>query len=414
MRTTAALLVALLTTALAASAAEIERTPARDGRADLVATGNLVFLSGVFGTDPEPARQVEEVIERAHALLAERGLGIGNMLQHTIFLKDGAVSPMEVLGRFHATATRLAPSLKTHPSVGTIIRVPELAAPGAAVMLDMVAGAPLGKEGTEGDGYHRIPFTFGPQEIAETIADEVHLFTAGTEAMDFEHGTLPQTIDAQIAAVMDKLQAGVKKAGLDLHQMLQHNIYITHGNDPMHVLGKFHEEMRKRDPRAKEFLGTGSLFVVDGMAGNGFLIEIDAVFTRKAADQVKRVPFTEMPIDVVKTAATESLVFVTSMPGADLGAEAKPAAGIDAQIEKAVRNVAQALEAAGVPLANLVKHRLALHKSVDVARARARYREVITRLAPELGNHPDAETILLVEALESEGGLCELSVIAAR
>ena len=34
------------------------------------------------------------------------------MLQHTIFLKDGAASPMDVLQRFHATATRLAPSLK--------------------------------------------------------------------------------------------------------------------------------------------------------------------------------------------------------------------------------------------------------------------------------------------------------------
>lgn len=403
-------------------AAQVERTPYpkqkaglnQPGTARMVAVDNIVFPAGVCGTDPDPLKQVDEVLEKMHALLGQRGLGIGNMLQHTIFLKDGALTPMAVLQRFHARATRLAPSLKELPSVGTIIRVPELPDKRAVIMLDMVAGVPL-QEGQGQDGYTRIPFKFGPQEIAETIADDKILFTAGTEGMDFEHGTLGATIDEQVVTVVDKLNSAVKSAGLSLSHMVQHNLYVTKGADPLRVIRKFHEEVRKHDPQAKNYLSAGSLMIVDGMAAQGFLLEMDAVLTKHSPDSVKRVPFTEVRMDVVKTAAADKLVFVTAMPGADFSKNMATSKNIDDQIELAAKNVHNALQISGLSLANMVKHRLLLKKgAADPAQVRAKFHEVAARLAPGLKNSPSAETFLIVEALETEGNLLELSVIAAR
>jgi len=392
---------------LALGAADIERQPG------IVSVGNIVFPAGICGSDPDPIKQVDEVIEKMHARLGQRGLGIGNMLQHTIFLKDGALTPMAVLNRFHATATRLAPSLKELRSVGTIIRVPELPDPKAVVMLDLVAGVPL-KKGEKQDGYARIPFTFGPGEIAETIADERFLFTAGTEGMDFEHGTLGATIEEQIVTIVAKLDAAVKKAGLSLSQMVQHNLYVTKGTDPMKVIQLFHTELRKHDPEAKNFLGTGSIMVVDGMAAQGFLLEMDAVLTKGSPKAVKRFPFSEIRMDVVKTAAAGGLMFVTAMPGADLAKNMAYADGIDAQIDLAVQNIHQALKKSGRSLADMVKHRLIVKKgTADPDRVRARFHEAVQRLAPALKKNPSAETYLIVEALEAPGCLFEASVIVS-
>jgi enamine deaminase RidA (YjgF/YER057c/UK114 family) len=403
---------------IAVQAAEIQRTldPKQKaiGSAQLVTVNNIVFPAAIYGTDPDPLKQIDEVLEKMHAVLAQRGLGMGNMLQHTIFLKEGSISPMAVLDRFHATARRLAPSLKELRSVGTIIRVPELPDKRAVIMLDMVAGAPLQK-GQGQDGYTRIPFKFGPEEIAETIADDKILFTAGTEGMDFEHGTIADNIDDQIVTVVKKLDDGVKKAGLTLSNMVQHNIYMTKGSDPMHVIQKFHGELRKHDPEAKNYLGTGSIMIVDGMAGQGFLLEMDAVLTKHSPKDVKRVPFSEIQMDVVKTAALEDLVFVTAMPGADLAKNMAYAKGIDAQIELAVKNVHNALQKSGLALANIVKHRLLLKKeAADIAHVRAKFYEVVNRLAPQFKKNPSAETFLVLEALEAPDDLFEVSVIAAR
>jgi enamine deaminase RidA (YjgF/YER057c/UK114 family) len=381
--------------------------------AAIVSVHNVVFPSAISGNAADPLKQVEEVVEKMHAVLARRGLGIGNMLQHTIFLKDGAALPMDVLQRFHATATRLAPGLKELRSVGTIIRVPEFPDKLAAVMLEIVAGVPLQKEQGK-DGYNRIPFIFGPQEIAETIGDEKIVFTAGLEAMDFERGTLAEKIDDQIVAIVGKLNAATKRAGLSIGNMIQHNLYVTRGTDPMRVIRKFHEEVQKYAPESKKFPGVGTLMVVDGMAVPGFLMEMDAVAVRRKPESLKRVLFTETRMDVAKAVATGDLVYVSAMPGADFGNNTAMSKNIDDQIEMAVKNVHDALQKTGLSLADMVKHRIVLKRgAADPVQVRAKFYQVVHRLAPALKQIPSAETFLIVEALAAEERVFELIVIAA-
>jgi len=281
-------------------------------------------------------------------------------------------------------------------------------------MLEIVAGVPLQK-GQARDGYARIPFTFGPQEIAETIGDEKIVFTAGLEAMDFEHGTLAEKIDDQIVAIVGKLDAAMKRAGLSISNMVQHNLYVTQGADPMRVIQTFHEQVRKHAPESKNNPSVGAIMIVDGMVAPGFLLEMDAVAAKPKPESLKRVLFTEVPMDVAKTVAADDLVYVVAMPGADFDKNMAMSKNIDDQIEMAVKNAHKALQKAGLSLGHMVRHRIVLKKGVaDPARVRAKFYEVATRYAPDLNKRPSAETFLIVEALASDERLFEVIVVAAR
>lgn len=410
---TAASLAALLPLGLAlpARSAEIVRVPftkqeaarpenpARASR--MVSVDNLVYPSGVYGTRPDPLDQVEEVVETMHARLAGQGLGIGNMLQHTIFVKDGAVDTMAVLDRFHKAATRLAPGLKTRRSVGTIIRVPEM--PGtSAVMLDIVAGKPLA-QGADTDGYKRVPFVYGPQEIAETVTGGRFMFTAGLEAMDFRNGTLPKTLDEQVTAVVDKLEQAFKRAGLSLAQMVQHNIYYKVGADASAIVEKFHAEINKREPLHKKYPGVGAMMGVDGMAAPGFLLEMDAVGTTAAPEEIKGAPYTEVPMDVDKTATVAGLSHIVDVVGVEYANGMAYKDGLEGQIELTVKNLRDFMRAGGLDLKDLVKVRLMVKKGAgDAEKVRAKFYDALARLAPELKDAPPAETLLYVEKLDRE------------
>jgi enamine deaminase RidA (YjgF/YER057c/UK114 family) len=308
---------------------------------------------------------------------------------------------MAVLTRFHQVATRLAPSLKTLRSAGTIIRVPSM--PGnSAIMLDIVAGAPLAK-GAGTDGYRRVPFVYGPQEIVETVTGNQIMLTAGLEAMDFQHNTLPPTIEEQVTVVVDKLEHAFKSAGLSLSQMVQHNIYYKMGTDAAVIVQKFHDEINKREPLHKRYPGVGAMMGVDGMAAPGFLLEMDAVGTTLKPQDVKSVPFTEVQMDVCKTATVGGLTFVVDVVGVEYANNMKYPEGLDAQIELTVKNLRDMLQKAGLDLANLVKVRLMVKKGAgDPDKVRAKFYEAVTRYAPAFKTQPAAETLLFVEKLDRE------------
>jgi enamine deaminase RidA (YjgF/YER057c/UK114 family) len=401
-----------------AGAASVTRTPYAaaekgHGASKAVKVDTFVFPSAAVGTTGDAMAQVDEAVRKMDATLKAQGLsGIGAMMQHTVYLKDGAAMPIEVLTRFHAEATRLAPSLKDKSSVGTIVRVPRFPDDKTLVMLDVVAGGPAkGKP----DSFERVPFTFGPKEISETIGDNEIVFTSGLEAMDFEHGSLVPTIDEQIVVIVGKLHAALEKKGLDVGNMISHNLYVTKGTDPIRVITKFHEEARKYSPSLKDSPSVGTLVVVDGMAVPGFLLEMDAVAVKGDPTKLKRVPFTEMPMDIAKTVNTEKLVWVAGMEGVDFEAGGKVDPDVNAQVDAAVKKIDAALKAAGSSVDQIVKAKLYVTADAGDAEAvRAHFNAALAKIAPGLKAKPPAETLVIVEGLAGPGMKFETSVIAAR
>lgn len=358
---------------------------------------NLIFPGAVYGTRTDLLGQVEEVVATMHAVLAEQGLGIGAMLQHTLFVRAGVVSPLEVLDRFHPATYALAPELKTLKSAGTIIRVPEFSDARTAIALEVVAGVPLSREAGQ-DGYTRVPFTYGPPELSETVGDDKLVFTAGTEGLDFHSGKLASDLDGQVAKVVDKLLHAATASGLTLSQMIHHNLYVTVGNDPGEVSDKFHKELKRREPGVAACPVAGSLMVVDGMAVDAFRLEIDAVFTKQNPGRPRRVPL--RGLDLAESVASGGLVFVNATPGPDFAQDTNAADGLDSQLELAVENLADALAKQGSSLDRLIRYRLVVKKGAgDVSRARARFLELAIGRAPKLKGCPPAETLLVVEGL---------------
>jgi len=412
MRKTAALatlLACVATPALAAPAPKhaAAATPAA-AAPDAVAAGGLVFPSMAAGTHGTAMEQVDEIVKKMDARLRKAGAtgGIGNMMQHTIYLKDGAASPIDVLGRFHGAARKLAPSLVAEPSVGTIIRVPGFADKNTLVAVDLVAGP--GKAA----GFERHPFTFGPKEIVETIGTGPVIFTAGLEAMDFQNGKLVPGIDEQIDVIVAKLDGAMKKAGLSVGNMISHNLYVTRGTDPIHVIEKFHEATRKYSPGLKDHPSVGTLVLVDGMAVPGFLLEIDAIAAKGDPATLNRVPFTEMPMDIAKSVQAGSLVYLAGMEGVDFDNGGKVSPDVMKQVDAAARKIAATLRPAGLSTADLVKYKMYVKKGNDAAAVRAHFRATLAKLAG--GRQPRAaETLVMVEGLAGPSLQFEVSAIAA-
>lgn len=381
-----------------------------------VSVNNIVFPSGVTGSDADAMKQVDEVVQRAHDELARKGLGIGNMLQHTIYLKDGAASPMDVLKRFHAAATRLAPGLKERRSVGTIIRVPDFPNKNTILMLDLVAGIPAVKG--QPDDFKRINFAYGPQEIAETLAVGPIVFTAGTEAMDFQYGKLVPGIDEQIEVIVAKLDGGLKKAGLGVGNMVSHNLYVKRGTDPIHVINKFHEVTQRYAPGLKDRPSVGTLAVVDGMAADGFLLEMDAVAARPQQqgkpDSYKRVLFDDKSMPISRNVSVGDLVFLSGEEGVDPAKNGAVSPDVYEQVEVAVKKIDDNLRKSGLTIGDMVKVKLFVKKGSDAQKVREKFHEAANRLAPSLKKNPSAETLLIVEGLAGSDMKFEASVIAAR
>jgi enamine deaminase RidA (YjgF/YER057c/UK114 family) len=410
----------VLASVVSLSGEQVVRTPyaAAQGRANtakIVSVGPLVFPSGVEGTRPDAADQVQEIVERLHQDLLEIGLGIGHMIQHTIYLKDGAIQPMAVLQRFHATATKLAPSLRDKPSAGTILRVPEFADPRTLVAVDVVAASP-GKG--RPDTFPRVPFTFGPKEIVETVSVGNHVFTAGNEAMDFQIGKFPPAIDEQVDAIVGKVHASLQKLGLSIGNMVSHNLYVTRGTDPIRVINRFHEAARKRAPGLVQNPSVGTLAIVNGMAVPGFLLEVDAVAAvpqvKGKPDRYARVLFTETKMDIAKSVVVDDLVHLAGMEGVDFANKGTVSPNVLDQVEVAVKKIDDTLRASRLSIGSMVKHKLYVKKGQNAQQARDAFHRAALRLAPQLAESPSAETLIVVEGLAGERLLFEASVIASR
>ncbi len=366
--------------------------------------GGVLFPAGFFGARASGVDQVDEIVEAADRALREAGVheGIGAMMQHTIYVKNGALSPMDVLNRFHAVARRLAPSLKAQPSVGTILRVPGFEDARTIVGLDLSA-APDGAA----QNLARVLFKFGPQEIGQSIATDRLVFSAGLEAMDFEHGTLVPTIEQQVDVVTDKLVHTLKDAGVSVDQMVSHNLYVAKGTDPLKVAQLFHASLQTKVPDLAAAQSVGTLVVVDGMAGPGFLLEMDALATRGDAASARRVPY-EPALPVSRAAAVDGLVLTSTIDALPQPGESSTPKGAKAQAVVVARRVAEALKAAGGSASNLVKIKLYVKTGNDLPAVRAAFAAALRAH----GARKPAFTVIAVEALEDPALECAATAVA--
>lgn len=388
------------------SSGGVERVPyADDGDiVKIVKTDNLVFASAVLG------KSVEDVVNQANEELKDAGLDIGNMIQHTIYVKEGAADTMGAIGGFHAATRKLAPRLKDQPSTGTILRVPDLEGDNTH-MLDLMAA--VSGTGSKEDDFVRVWFHPTLDGIVETVSpgDEL-IFTSGMEAMNFTTGQLADDLDSQVKYIVEKIHSALARHGLNIGHMVSHNLYVQKGTNTMDVIRLFHKYAQEKAPSLKEFPSVGTLVVVNGMASPGFKLEVDVIASRSKPSDLARVrfPANSGMTDIAKSVESDGYIFLAGMEGAT---QNTPEDVLD-QVEIAVNKVHDTLKEAGLGIGAMVKHKLYVRKGEDVSAVIRKFHDVATKLAPELKDNPSAGTLVIVEDLVGLPLKVEISAIALR
>lgn len=94
-----------------------------------VEADGYIFVAGMEGaaenTPDDVLKQVEIAVNKVHDTLKASGLGIGAMVKHKLYVRQGE-DVGAVIRKFHEVATRLAPELKDKPSAGTLVMVEDL------------------------------------------------------------------------------------------------------------------------------------------------------------------------------------------------------------------------------------------------------------------------------------------------
>lgn len=98
---------------------------------DAVRVGDLVFLSGVVGGDPDPTAQFRSVFERIGRILEANGSGLDRIVDMTTYHVD----MHEHIDEFIAAKAELVPELPSWTAVG----VTELYSPRALIEVKVIA-----------------------------------------------------------------------------------------------------------------------------------------------------------------------------------------------------------------------------------------------------------------------------------
>jgi enamine deaminase RidA (YjgF/YER057c/UK114 family) len=148
-------------------------------------------------------------------------------------------------------------------------------------------------------------------------------------------------------------------------------------------------------------------------------MEMDAIAARPTGAgrtvKIRRVPFDKPGTPVVRSVSVGDRVLLSGEVGSDPARNGAIPADVGAQIELAVANIDATLKKSGTSLDKLVKARLFLKNgSADPEFARKKFHEAVASRARHLKLDSIAETLLLVEALDSDQAAIEIGVIARR
>jgi len=111
--------------------------------AKAIVVGDFAFLSGVSvepGEAPsgDALEQTEVIVKKLNAALQDIGLTLGNLVKHTIYVKQGE-DGHAISNKFHDESYRYAPILREKPDAGTMVYVCRLGLEEMKVEIDVIA-----------------------------------------------------------------------------------------------------------------------------------------------------------------------------------------------------------------------------------------------------------------------------------
>jgi 2-iminobutanoate/2-iminopropanoate deaminase len=183
-----------------------------------VDSGDYVYVSAqgarrADGSLPaEFAQQLRQALENARVLIQAAGLNLENVVYTQVYLED--ISKYEEMNRvFGEYFGKAAPAR-------AVLGVAKL--PDGAVAINAVAVHNLADKRAIYPSEWKSEATAPPGMLTHD-----RLFVSGMVGSDPQSGTVPQDPGAQVDLALDRMQAVLKAAGLDLGNMVFVNPYLT-------------------------------------------------------------------------------------------------------------------------------------------------------------------------------------------
>lgn len=378
--------------------------------------GDLILPSAIYGTHGSAFEQVDEITAKIEAMLAAGNLKVGDLMRHTIFLRQGAQDPAKVFTRLIGNLRRMGPELDNNPTAGTIVVVPSFPDPATQMMVEFVGGrAP--------HGMTRVPIMFGSRKSVESIGNDQFVASFGLEGLDFygaatqgEMGTL-RTLDGELEKLVAILNANMAHAGLSIANVVSYNFYVTKGTDPVYATAKLHELMRRRVPDLDNHPSAGTVVVLDGATMPSLKVQLNVIASRSDPATLKRVSLQRSAgpeYAVAQSVSAGSTVLLGAVDGIDSRKPDALAADAAGQAEVVARNINTALQNAGLKLSDVARFDIYIKHGEDSAAALARFYKAARKLDPSFDQKKAAAVVAMVEGFQGESIRFLVSAVATR
>jgi putative heme-binding domain-containing protein len=360
-------------------------------------TGDYVYIPGqgprrLDGTVPsKPDAQFRQALDNVKAVLESAGLALTNVVYVQVYLTD--------IGSYSEMNRVFAEYFPKTPPARAVLGV--YALPDPPVQIGAVAVRNL-------DGRKAIrPLDSGDESASPGILTHDRLFISSMAGTDPVSGKAPEDPAAQVDLALDRMQAVVKAAGLELSHVVFVNPYLTSGI-PSRV-------MNERYARRFEFGNTPAraTIQVSSLPG-GAHIEYTGVAVRDL-QQRKAVRPKNMPPS--PTASPCVFAGDTLYCSAKSGFIPGPHGGVYAattphQLRQTMRNLLDNLEEAGMDLGQVVATNVYLDDLADAPTFGDVYRQYFGPMMPAMttvqqmapterkpdpeGHYPDLEQVSLI------------------
>ncbi|HKW17600.1 MAG TPA: RidA family protein [Terriglobales bacterium] len=229
-----------------------------------VDAGDYVYLSGqgprrADGTVPSGfTEQVRQTLTNIKTMLESDGLSMDNVVYTQVYLED--IGKYEEMNRVFGEYFHPTPPAR---AVLGVARVPQ-----SPIEISAVAVRDLTGRRTIFPANYKSSDTAPPGVLTHD-----RLFVSGMEGIDPTTGKIPDDPAAQVDVALDRIQAVLKAAGLDMANMVMVNPYLT-SEMP-------HRVMNERYARRFEFGNTPARATIDVMSlPGGAHIEYTGVAVR--------------------------------------------------------------------------------------------------------------------------------------
>lgn len=229
-----------------------------------VDAGDYVYVSGqgprrADGTVPTAfSEQVRQTLANIKAILESDGLSMDNVVYMQVYLEE--------MGKYDEMNRAFGEYFHTTPPARAVLGVARVSH--SPVEITAVAVRDLsGRRAI-------IPANYRSSDTASPgILTHDRLFVSGTAGVDLGTGKIPGDPAAQVDLALDRMQAILKAAGLDMANMVMVNPYLTSGMP--------HRVMNERYARRFEFGNTPARATIDVMSlPGGVHIEYTGVAVR--------------------------------------------------------------------------------------------------------------------------------------